>query len=151
MSKTGYVNGSDMLLMVGEKAIGHCTTHSVSMTAETKERTVKPVASAAQSTALFKDKGIVSLSVSISAEGLRYYGESENGYEALMGLMTSATAVAVKCFERGGDTKPYLTGSFVITKLDATMPANDDVTFSIDLENTGAVTYDSTAFSSSEA
>lgn len=147
MSKTGYVNGSDMLLMVGEKAIGHCTTHSVSMSAETKERTVKPAASVAQSTALFKDKGVTSLSVSISAEGLRYYGEAESGHDALMGLYMSATPVTVKCFERGNDTKPYLTGSFVITKLDCTMPANDDVTFSVDLENTGAVTFDSTAFS----
>lgn len=40
-TKTGYVNGSDMLLLIGEKAIGHCTTHNVSISAETKDRAVK--------------------------------------------------------------------------------------------------------------
>ena len=33
-TKTGYVNGSDMLLIIGEKAIGHCTTHNVSISAD---------------------------------------------------------------------------------------------------------------------
>ncbi len=45
-TKTGYCNGSDMLLYVGDKAAGHCTTHTTTMTSETKERQVKPVATA---------------------------------------------------------------------------------------------------------
>ncbi len=32
----------------------------------------------------------------------------------------------------------------LITKCDHTMPANDEVTYSLDLENTGAVTFDGT-------
>ena len=36
MSK-GYVNGSDLLLMVGEKCVGHCTSHSVTYNSETKD------------------------------------------------------------------------------------------------------------------
>lgn len=90
-----------------------------------------------------------SLSVSISCEGLHYYGEEENGFAALMALAAAATPVTVKCFERANDAKPYLTGSFVITKCDHTMPANDDVTYSLDLENTGAVTFDGTGITTS--
>lgn len=150
-TKTGYVNGSDMLLMIGEKAIGHCTTHNVSISAETKDRAVKPPMADALTTALFKEKGITGLSVSISCEGLHYYGEGENGLAALMALAAAATPVTVKCFERSNDTKPYLSGSFVITKCDHTMPANDDVTYSLDLENTGAVSFDGTGLTTNAA
>ena len=27
MAKQGYVNGSDLLMTIGEKACGHCTSH----------------------------------------------------------------------------------------------------------------------------
>ena len=43
MAKTGYCNGSDMLLYVGGKAIGSCTSHTTTFNSETKERAVKPV------------------------------------------------------------------------------------------------------------
>ncbi len=46
-TKTGYCNGSDMLLYVGGKAVGHCTTHTSTFNSETKDRAVKPVASRA--------------------------------------------------------------------------------------------------------
>lgn len=89
--------------------------------------------------------------MSITCEGLHYYGEGENGLAALMALAAAATPVTVKCFERANDTKPYLSGSFVITKCDHTMPANDDVTYSLDLENTGAVTFDGTGLTTTNA
>ncbi len=43
-TKTGYVNGSDLLLFVGDKAIGQCTSHSATFDSETKERAGKPAA-----------------------------------------------------------------------------------------------------------
>ena len=46
MAKSGYCNGSDMLLYVNGKAVGSCTTHTTTFNSETKERAVKPVASA---------------------------------------------------------------------------------------------------------
>lgn len=39
----------------------------------------------------------------------------------------------------------------LITKCDHTMPANDDVTYSLDLENTGAVTFDGTGITTTNA
>ncbi len=42
--------------------------------------------------------------------------------------------------ERESDSKPYLEGSFVIASLERTDPAQDDVTYSISLENDGEPT-----------
>ena len=77
---SGYVNGSDILLSVGGKAVGHCTTHTITFNSETKDRAVKPAAANGYSAGLWKGKGVTGLSISISAEGLRFYGETENGF-----------------------------------------------------------------------
>ena len=81
-TKTGYCNGSDMLLYVGGKAVGSCTTHTTTFSSETKERAVKPVATARISGGLWKKKGVVGLSYSISAEGLVFYDETENSVKS---------------------------------------------------------------------
>ena len=135
--ENGYINGSDLLLMVGEKAIGHCTTHTLTFNSDTKERKAKPAASEAKTAGLWKGKGVTGLSISISAEGLRYYGEAENGYDELSALWGKGKSVTVKAFKRGGDTTPYVKGSFVIDSLEETSPAQDDTTYSISLESDG--------------
>lgn len=137
MEDTGYINGSDLLLKVGGKAVGHCTSHTLTFNSETKDRAVKPVASAAKSSGLWKDKGVTGLSISISAEGLRFYGETENGHEQIALLWGKGTSVEVEAFKRGGDAKPYVKGNFVIASLEETSPAQDDATYSVSLENAG--------------
>ena len=82
-AKSGYCNGSDMLLYVGGKAVGSCTSHTSTFNSETKERAVKPVASAGMSSGLWKKKGVVGLSYAISAEGLVFYDETECGFKSL--------------------------------------------------------------------
>ena len=136
-TKTGYCNGSDMLVYVGGKAVGHCTTHTTTMTSETKDRAVKPVATKSISAGLWKSKGVTGLSISISSEGLVFYGESETGYKALVAAWKAGKSVEVKCMERENSEKPYIKGKFVITSLDRTDPANDDSTYSVSLENDG--------------
>ncbi|MBD5370466.1 MAG: hypothetical protein HDR80_04860 [Bacteroides sp.] len=145
MTKTGYCNGSDMLLYVGGKAVGHCTTHTVTINSETKDRAVKPVASAPLSAGLWKNKGVTGMSVTISAEGLCFYEETENGYKQVLAVIAEGQSVEVKCMERGNTDKPYLTGKFVVASLERTDPAQDDATYSISLENDGVVTFDETA------
>ncbi len=137
MTDSGYTNGSDLLLMIGEKAIGHCTSHTLTFNSETKDRAVKPVASAGKSSGLWKDKGVTGLSISISAEGLRFYSETESGYEETGALWGKGAAVTVKAFKRGDDANPYVKGNFVIASLEETSPAQDDATYSISLENVG--------------
>jgi predicted secreted protein len=128
-----------MLLYVGGKAIGSCTSHTTTFNSETKERAVKPVATAAMASGLWKKKGVVGLSYSISGEGLVFYDETENGYKSLLALWKAGASVEVKCMERESET-PYLVGKCVIASLERTDPAQDDSTYSISLENDGEPT-----------
>ena len=134
---TGYINGSDLLLTVAGKPVGHCTSHTLTFNSETKDRAVKPVASKAKSSGLWKGKGVTGLSISVSAEGLRFYDETENGHEQVAPSWGKGASVEVKAFKRGGDATPYLKGMFVISSLEETSPAQDDATYSISLENDG--------------
>lgn len=151
-TKTGYCNGSDMLLYVGGKAVGHCTTHTTTMNSETKDRSVKPVATASISAGLWKGKGVTGLSISIKADGLVFYGETEGGYKALFSAWKAGKSVQVKCMERENADKPYLQGNFVIASLERTDPAQDDSTYSVSLENDGEPeTLDETAITEGSA
>ena len=140
MAATGYCNGSDMLLYVGGKAIGHCTSHTTTFNSDTQERAVKPLASVTGTTAgLWKEKSITGLSISISADGLVFYGETENGFGESLAAWKTGTTVTVKCMARDSSS-PYLEGAFVISSLERTDPAQDDATYSISLENSGEPT-----------
>lgn len=136
-TKTGYCNGSDMLLMIDGKAVGHCSTHTLTLNSETKDHAVKPLASAALSSSKWKSKSVTGVSYSLSAEGLVFYGETEAGYKTLLAAWKAGESVEVQCLERGSDTTPYLKGNCVITSLELTAPAEDDATYSISLENDG--------------
>lgn len=140
MSKTGFCNGSDMLLYVGGKAVGSCTSHTTTFNSETKERAVKPVATAALVSGLWKKKGVIGLSYSISAEGLVFYDETECGFKTLLKLWKAGKSVEIKCMEREESDKPYLAGKCVISSLERSDPAQDDSTYSISLENDGEPT-----------
>lgn len=151
-NKSGYTNGSDLLLYVDGKAVGSCTSHTATFNSETKERAVKPVATKSISSGLWKKKGVVGLSYSISAEGLRFYNETECGFKELFKLWKAGKSVEVKCMEREESDKPYLAGNCVITSLEESAPAQDDATYSVSLENDGEpTTLDDTAITETEA
>lgn len=142
-----YCNGSNMLLYLGEDAFGHCTTHTATMNSETKDRAVKPVASKAKTNGMWKEKGVTGLSIAISAEGLIYDGETEASYQKMLAAWKSGLPVKIKCMQRGESKKPYLAGSFIISSLERTDPAQDDSTYTINLDNNGEPdTLDETAF-----
>lgn len=140
-----YFNGSDMLLGVGTKAVGHSTGHTTTFNNETKDHTVKAPASATSSAALYKEKNVTAKSVTIKSDGLVYCGESETTFAELLKAYANNEPIEVKCYERDKSTKPYLKGKFIISSLERNDPANDDSTWSVNLENTGAVTFDFTA------
>lgn len=136
MSKD-YINGSDLLLKVGGKCVGHCSTHTITLTSETKSRAVKPEATAPLSSGLWKQKGVTGMSISINFEGLRFYEETENGYEEIASKWGAGESVPVEAFKRADDENPYVKGNFVIASLGETSPAQDDATYSGTLENDG--------------
>lgn len=145
-----YCNGSNMLLYLDEDAFGHCTTHTATMNSETKDRAVKPAASKAKTNGMWKEKGVTGLSIAISAEGLIYDGETEASYQKMLAAWKSGQPVKIKCMQRGESKKPYLAGSFIISSLERTDPAQDDSTYTINLDNNGEPdTLDETAFTDS--
>lgn len=133
----GYINGSDLLLEVGEGCIGHCTSHTITYNSETKERAVKPPAEKGIQSGLWKEKGVTGLSISISFEGLRFYKETESGLEEISSKWGKGAVVPVKAFKRTKDEDPYLEGDFVIDSLEESSPAQDDATYSGQLSNSG--------------
>ena len=94
-ARNGYCNGSDMLVYVGGKAVGHCTSHTATFNSETKDRAVKPKASAPISAGLWKNKTVTGLSISISADGLVHYDETESGFKELLAAWRQGKPVTV--------------------------------------------------------
>lgn len=132
-----YINGSDLLVNVGGGAVGHSTTCTITFNSETKERAVKPLASLPKSAGLWKEKGITGLSISIKADGLRVYEETEKGFEEIAPNWGKGDSVEVAVYGRSDDTNPIIKGKFVISSLEMTAPAQDDTTYTISLENAG--------------
>ena len=75
-----------------------------------------------------------------SAYLLRFYGESENGFSEIAAKWGEGQHVAVLAYEREGDATPYVSGNFIITSIEETSPAQDDATYSIQLESDGEPT-----------
>ena len=143
MAKQGYVNGSDLLMSIGGKACGHCTSHTATYNSETKDRAVKPASTeSAANAGLFKEKTVTGLSVQVKCEGLRFYGEEENGMKELLAKWKTGATVELKGFARGSDAAPYMSGNFIISTLEEAAPAGDDTTYNATLDNTGVVTID---------
>ena len=134
---TGFINGSDLLLFVGEKAVGHCTTHTITYSAETKDRAFKPLASADPDAGKWKETAIVGLSYEVKVEGLMFDNETEYGYQELLTAWAAGEAVTIKACRRKSDTKPYLSGKCVITSLEESGAANEDGTYSATFKNSG--------------
>ena len=137
---TGYIHGSNLLIFVGGKAIGHCSTCEITHNTESKERAVKPPAKqAGGNTGKWTEKSVTKLSESLSAEGFCFYDETECGYNELLTLWQKAEPVEVKYAHRGEEGTRYRSGKFVITNLKQTRPADDDASYSVSLESTGEV------------
>lgn len=135
--KTGYVNGSDLLLYVSGKAVGHCSSHTATFNSETKDRAVKPAASQSIGAGKWKRKGVTGLSIAVQTEGLRFYDEDEFGFKGLLAAWKAAQSVQLKLCERESDQTPYLQGDFVISSLEENAPAQDDATYKASFDNDG--------------
>lgn len=137
-----YINGSDILVEVAGVYTGHATSHTCTYTSETKDRAVKAAHNESSLSALYKEKGVTGLSVSITAEGLVFDGDTEGNMDDFRAAWAEGATVEVSAYRRGSTT-PYLQGMFVIDSLEETAPAQDDTTYSIQLSNSGEVKFGS--------
>lgn len=136
------IEGRDLMLFVNTateetptwKAQAAATSHTVTYSGETKERTTKDTASGA-----YSKKKVTKLSVSIKCEALVSYGDTA-GYDALLASYKARQEVKLKygfAEETSGDK--YEEGNFVITSLEQTSQAGEDATYSATFENSGEV------------
>lgn len=77
-----------------------------------------------------------------------HYATQKRGVRSI-DLHPAFVCCCVLCSKNAYNVETYLLRKEInperlITKCDHTMPANDEVTYSLDLENTGAVTFDGT-------
>ena len=143
--QTGYVNGSNLLVAIGGKAFGHCTTHTATFTTETTDVKVKPPKSAlASATGKFKHKRVTGLAVQVKCDGLQFHNEEESGFKDLLAQWKQGASVQLILFERENDESPYCSGNFIISTLEQTGPAGEDATYTATFDNDGDVDVDET-------
>lgn len=136
----GYLNGNDLLLLVKGKAVGHCVSYSVDYKSETKNRAVKPIASAPPGSGKFKETTVTGQSISIKTEQFVYIGETETSHKDFLAVWKTGAAVDLKIIARGSSDDVLLAGSFIIESLSETTEADQDVKSSVSFINNGAPT-----------
>jgi hypothetical protein len=133
------INGSDLLVSILGKAVGHCTSHQATFSTETNEISVKPKQSEKKKAAsLFKNKTVTGLKVQVKADALICYGEDETGFRELYKAWAEGQSVDVALFERDYDTTPYYKGKMTISSLDKTAGSGENAKYSVTLDNDGA-------------
>lgn len=160
MAKSGYVNGSDLLVCIKEgsganitrKAVGHCTSHTATFNTETKDVAVKPPMSEAMSSAsLYKSKRITGLSAQVKCSGLCFYEEAEGGMKVILSKWAAGESIYLELFERhesgSASPDPYCTGKFVITSIENTAPAGEDASYDATFDNDGPLEIDESKIS----
>lgn len=135
------IDGTDLILSVGSKALGFSTGCKIDTSAETGERVTKEAASGK-----WKEKFVKTFSESISADGLVLNSGSatQPTYDALKDLMMKGEPVEASYNVRETDSREGkaaggYSGKYIITSLSLDAQAGDDSKYSIQLENSGPV------------
>lgn len=135
------LDGTDLILSVGGKALGFSTGCKVSTSVETGERVTKEASSGK-----WKEKYVKSFSESISADGcvLTDGDEDTPTYDQLKALMLAGSPISASYSLRDGNARTGKTsggysGNFLITSLELDGQAGDDAKYSVQLENSGEV------------
>jgi predicted secreted protein len=136
------LDGTDLILSLGGKALGFSTGCKVSTTVETGERVTKEASSGK-----WGEKYVKKFSEEISADGcVLTNGDAEvPTYDELKDLMLAGKAITATYALRDGSKRTGksaggYTGQYLITSLDLDGQAGDDAKYSLKLENVGAVT-----------
>ena len=146
------IDGTDLILSVGGKALGFSTGCKIDTSAETGERVTKEAASGK-----WKEKFVKSFSESISADGLVLNSGSatQPTYDAMKDLMLKGEPVdgsynVREADSREGKAAGGYKGKYIITSLSLDAQAGDDSKYSIQLENCGAVAKQDDGLQASE-
>ena len=131
------LDGTDLLLSVGGKALGYSTSCKISTSTETGERVTKEAA-----TARWKQAYVKSFSETITADGLVLTNSDAEKptYKELKALQLAGEPVIAAYYQRSSDGGSIAyNGKYIITKLDIDATAGEDAKYSIELQNSGAI------------
>ena len=135
------LDGTDLILSIGGKALGFSTGCKITTTTETGERVTKESASGK-----WKEKYVKSFSESITADGcVLTDGDTDTPtYDQLKAAQIAGEPVDAaysvrEAGKRTGKAAGGYKGKFIITSLDLDAQAGDDAKYSVQLENCGAV------------
>lgn len=142
------LDGTDLLLSVGGKALGYSTSCKISTSTETGERITKEAAMAR-----WKEAYVKSFSETITADGLVLTNSDAEKptYKELKALQLAGEPIIAAYYQRSseGGSIAY-NGNFIITKLDIDATAGEDAKYSIELQNSGAIVGGQTSQTLSE-
>lgn len=147
------IKGSDLMLFVGGKSIGFATSHTLSISADTKETSSKDSGGKWQTS----EVGVLSWTASSEnlcadkAEGVGYdelfammiARKSVTGVFALEGNSTDLAENKLDAVKTGGWTpkaKDGYTGQMLITSLEKNAPNGENATFTVQFTGVGALT-----------
>ena len=135
------LDGTDLILSVGGKALGYSTGCKITTSTETGERVTKEA-----SAGKWKEKYVKSFSESINADGVVLTGSNAEmpTYDQLKDLQLAGASVEATYSVREGDGREGKTagqykGKYIITSLDLDAQAGEDAKYSVQLENSGKV------------
>jgi predicted secreted protein len=131
MATTEIINGTSLIMYIGDVAVGSATSHTLSLQMATRNATTKSSAGWAA-----KLSGLRSWTA--GGGGFVCFADTY-GYEELLAAAIARTAVTVKLStEVSGDT--YYSGSGYFTGVDLDSPVEESCTYTFTIEGTGALT-----------
>lgn len=138
MSKV--IDGTDLLVNLGGKALAYANNCKISTSAETTERLTKELA-----TGKWAEKSVKKLSETVTSDGLIIDDSNEDmpGYDELRQAMLACEPVEVSYNLRGTGRNPRTDGGYkgkyIITSLEANGQAGEDASCSVTFESCGPV------------
>lgn len=126
------ITGTDLILKVDNVIVGHAKSHTISINGNIIDKSSKDEA-------IWNVKGAGRLGWTCKCDGLTSYDDTLCNYESLYGKMIARATVTLISVNTSGGVKTY-TGSAYISSLELTSPDDDNATFSVSFEGTGALT-----------
>ena len=150
----GIVNGTDLMVFIGEKSIAYATNHTLSISAETQETSTKTKDNTGGAWSTSK---VTNFSWTITSENL-YSTDKNKGqtYNYLFDTMKTGTPVDIKFSVKsesaidvpeGGwtpvsaaTTNDIFSGQVIITSLELNAPDGDNASYTVELKGVGELT-----------
>lgn len=127
------ITGTDLVLKMNDVIVGHAKSHTISISGNIIDKSSKD-------DALWNVKGSGRLGWNAKCDGLVSYDDTLCNYESLYTAMIARTAVTIISVNTAGTPIKTYTGSAFISSLELTSPDDDNATFSVSFEGSGALT-----------